>query len=160
MLFFFKQKTAYEMRISDWSSDVCSSDLTGKGTIGELGQLAIITRREVQPHFANLPLDEMEIVDQPFRGRGDRGLAVHRRADQAIGVDQARFVGRQAVEQGMAQLPVRLDGLGERQASRMLLHSLDAEERFANGRRVVPRRLCGRALESPDRKSTRLNSSH
>src|SRR3546814_4730896 len=27
-MFFFKQKTAYEMRISDWSSDVCSSDLT------------------------------------------------------------------------------------------------------------------------------------
>src|SRR3546814_3207359 len=26
--FFFKQKTAYEMRISDWSSDVCSSDLS------------------------------------------------------------------------------------------------------------------------------------
>src|SRR3546814_10621321 len=33
MLFFFvffKQKTAYEMRISDWSSDVCSSDLIGQ----------------------------------------------------------------------------------------------------------------------------------
>src|SRR3546814_12490661 len=29
--FFFKQKTAYEMRISDWSSDVCSSDLIGGG---------------------------------------------------------------------------------------------------------------------------------
>src|SRR3546814_8192747 len=28
--FFFKQKTAYEMRISDWSSDVCSSDLGNK----------------------------------------------------------------------------------------------------------------------------------
>src|SRR3546814_9489869 len=27
MVFFFKQKTAYELRISDWSSDVCSSDL-------------------------------------------------------------------------------------------------------------------------------------
>src|SRR3546814_6841529 len=27
MFFFFKQKTAYDMRISDWSSDVCSSDL-------------------------------------------------------------------------------------------------------------------------------------
>src|SRR3546814_4764516 len=27
--FFFKQKTAYELRISDWSSDVCSSDLVG-----------------------------------------------------------------------------------------------------------------------------------
>src|SRR3546814_8087120 len=29
--FFFKQKTAYEMRISDWSSDVCSSDLRNEG---------------------------------------------------------------------------------------------------------------------------------
>src|SRR3546814_18462822 len=31
--FFFKQKTAYEMRISDWSSDVCSSDLIAEDTI-------------------------------------------------------------------------------------------------------------------------------
>src|SRR3546814_3217989 len=29
LFFFFKQKTAYEVRISDWSSDVCSSDLCG-----------------------------------------------------------------------------------------------------------------------------------
>src|SRR3546814_9629385 len=29
--FFFKQKTAYELRISDWSSDVCSSDLQSRG---------------------------------------------------------------------------------------------------------------------------------
>src|SRR3546814_2750437 len=31
-LFCFKQKTAYEMRISDWSSDVCSSDLANTGS--------------------------------------------------------------------------------------------------------------------------------
>src|SRR3546814_9702237 len=31
LVFFFKQKTAYEMRISDWSSDVCSSDLAVPG---------------------------------------------------------------------------------------------------------------------------------
>src|SRR3546814_14999459 len=57
LFFFFKQKTAYEMRISDWSSDVCSSDLFvvaeramvggrrkiivkavgGRGTKGDLG---------------------------------------------------------------------------------------------------------------------------
>src|SRR3546814_9707683 len=30
IVFFFKQKTAYEMRISDWSSDVCSSDLADR----------------------------------------------------------------------------------------------------------------------------------
>src|SRR3546814_20327773 len=33
IVFFFKQKTAYEMRISDWSSDVCSSDLVRDGAI-------------------------------------------------------------------------------------------------------------------------------
>src|SRR3546814_17891042 len=35
MFFFFKQKTAYEMRISDWSSDVCSSDLSGCVVLAE-----------------------------------------------------------------------------------------------------------------------------
>src|SRR3546814_8687386 len=33
VVFFFKQKTAYEMRISDWSSDVCSSDLPTAATL-------------------------------------------------------------------------------------------------------------------------------
>src|SRR3546814_5265472 len=33
VFFFFKQKTAYEMRISDWSSDVCSSDLGPSGSV-------------------------------------------------------------------------------------------------------------------------------
>src|SRR3546814_10776488 len=33
-VFFFKQKTAYELRISDWSSDVCSSDLRGLARAG------------------------------------------------------------------------------------------------------------------------------
>src|SRR3546814_3332819 len=34
VFFFFKQKTAYEMRISDWSSDVCSSDLARHAKVG------------------------------------------------------------------------------------------------------------------------------
>src|SRR3546814_9684673 len=37
--FFFKQKTAYEMRISDWSSDVCSSDLPTNPTADENGNI-------------------------------------------------------------------------------------------------------------------------
>src|SRR3546814_16740599 len=45
-VFFFKQKTAYEMRISDWSSDVCSSDLEYANgprghAVGEILRLAI-----------------------------------------------------------------------------------------------------------------------
>src|SRR3546814_1114696 len=41
ILFFFKQKTAYDMRISDWSSDVCSSDLIRIEALG----LAALTLR-------------------------------------------------------------------------------------------------------------------
>src|SRR3546814_8789644 len=38
--FFFKQKTAYEMRISDWSSDVCSSDLVHERGVDDGGDAA------------------------------------------------------------------------------------------------------------------------
>src|SRR3546814_7084317 len=48
IFFFFKQKTAYEMRISDWSSDVCSSDLVAP----QVFQLGGIFRRD----------DEAELV--------------------------------------------------------------------------------------------------
>src|SRR3546814_3100208 len=40
MFFFFKQKTAYEMRISDWSSDVCSSDLLVAAIVTQIEALA------------------------------------------------------------------------------------------------------------------------
>src|SRR3546814_10703405 len=62
--FFFKQKTAYEMRISDWSSDVCSSDLHGtdaggidrgveRGGVAQiLAMIAAIERRAVRPATA------------------------------------------------------------------------------------------------------------
>src|SRR3546814_1884209 len=45
MFFFFKQKTAYEMRISDWSSDVCSSDLDARGVAASLGHVHPACRR-------------------------------------------------------------------------------------------------------------------
>src|SRR3546814_8995326 len=44
--FFFKQKTAYEMRISDWSSDVCSSDL-----MVEIGCVELVNRVETGRTF-------------------------------------------------------------------------------------------------------------
>src|SRR3546814_6183956 len=44
-IFFFKQKTAYEMRISDWSSDVCSSDLRRGGPLVPAAVLAVARRR-------------------------------------------------------------------------------------------------------------------
>src|SRR3546814_2570852 len=55
-VFFFKQKTAYEMRISDWSSDVCSSDLVDimGGIIGARWQ------REDQLHLTLRFIGEVE----------------------------------------------------------------------------------------------------
>src|SRR3546814_1390545 len=44
LFFFFKQKTAYEVRISDWSSDVCSSDLASPlaGCVRSIVQILVI----------------------------------------------------------------------------------------------------------------------
>src|SRR3546814_3754046 len=52
--FFFKQKTAYEMRISDWSSDVCSSDLLRGGVGGELAQRQRDRLGPRRPHYRHL----------------------------------------------------------------------------------------------------------
>src|SRR3546814_3981881 len=41
--FFFKQKTAYEMRISDWSSDVCSSDLLRQRVLRDVSNVSLET---------------------------------------------------------------------------------------------------------------------
>src|SRR3546814_5867110 len=51
MFFFFKQKTAYEMRISDWSSDVCSSDLWQI-------RLLVHPHRMRQPTYNGKPISE------------------------------------------------------------------------------------------------------
>src|SRR3546814_5910121 len=50
--FFFKQKTAYEMRISDWSSDVCSSDLIAAALLTARARGAIAL---LNPAPANAP---------------------------------------------------------------------------------------------------------
>src|SRR3546814_2930442 len=63
MLFFFKQKTAYEMRISDWSSDVCSSDLFDIGAYIEWANIIkedllcpLNTATEISAHYWLLKL--------------------------------------------------------------------------------------------------------
>src|SRR3546814_9224944 len=79
VFFFFKQKTAYEMRISDWSSDVCSSDLD----MVEMGVLdpTKVTRSALQnaASVAGLMLTtdcmvaELPKEDAPAMGGGDMG---------------------------------------------------------------------------------------
>src|SRR3546814_19945207 len=52
--FFFKQKTAYEMRISDWSSDVCSSDLLPAAELADRLFGLLAAARAAHPAFAAL----------------------------------------------------------------------------------------------------------
>src|SRR3546814_2368948 len=61
LFFFFKQKTAYEMRISDWSSDVCSSDLSPR-------QRAEIQHRPTDQQ--RYPAATADLLDQPPRVLG------------------------------------------------------------------------------------------
>src|SRR3546814_3909768 len=65
LFFFFKQKTAYEMRISDWSSDVCSSDLCLRGARDDVETAA--ERREAGDvdlvEGAGVPRVEVERVE-------------------------------------------------------------------------------------------------
>src|SRR3546814_6799454 len=70
MFFLFKQKTAYEMRISDWSSDVCSSDLSlNRG--GQVENDGFFARRLQYIHH-RLTAFEAEI--QFRRGEGFRRI--------------------------------------------------------------------------------------
>src|SRR3546814_14115066 len=81
-VFFFKQKTAYEMRISDWSSDVCSSDLDRaiaarhkrrqRGLHAEK-HAGLVDRNDPVPPFDRLVLDAGVMDDTgSVRERGER----------------------------------------------------------------------------------------
>src|SRR3546814_8943435 len=85
--FFFKQKTAYEMRISDWSSDVCSSDLQ---------------RRDAEDVDAVDPGDDeatiaghrnVELRVRGTTGRVDAELATERRATGVV-APRIQSIGR------------------------------------------------------------------
>src|SRR3546814_18887324 len=82
-MFFFKQKTAYEMRISDWSSDVCSSDLA----IDQRGAVQPGRRRHREaPGLALAPPG----IDEIIGDRGERiGVAVPD-IDPAVAIAVAR----------------------------------------------------------------------
>src|SRR3546814_222234 len=85
MYFFFKQKTAYEMRISDWSSDVCSSDLTWAATIVSISHCVGLTL----PGMIELPGSFSGSLSSP---RPQRGPEPIRRISLAILVSDTASV--------------------------------------------------------------------
>src|SRR3546814_3968776 len=84
--FFFKQKTAYEMRISDWSSDVCSSDLLAVVGADDGGIELELLRRIGDPTFAEaFPSERRDGAlseHRPHRHLKGAGVAAGNDADE------------------------------------------------------------------------------
>src|SRR3546814_4228938 len=98
MFFFFKQKTAYEMRISDWSSDVCSSDLHHQRGADQ------IDAQRFGPGIGIEIENPAHVADDPGVGEGDveRAIGFLRGGDELgdIGLDprsEERRVGKECV---------------------------------------------------------------
>src|SRR3546814_4616458 len=73
---FFKQKTAYEMRISDWSSDVCSSDLLAlapawRKSLAGYGRTADAHRKPRFPRQPRTAIPPGELSDDDSRDRSE-----------------------------------------------------------------------------------------
>src|SRR3546814_18635623 len=83
VFFFFKQKTAYEMRISDWSSDVCSSDLGDRGQLLVGQDRVLLTRLRI---LEGERLGEAAIDGGGRRERAERGDVAAARAADARGL--------------------------------------------------------------------------
>src|SRR3546814_2851927 len=155
--FFFMQKTAYEMRISDWSSDVCSSDLAEIGEVGvvhlqvaaaarrQVGDLGAIGGREVGIEVFEVRIDLLRdrLAAAAEMQHGGRGNADLRRF---------RYHAGEEVVVGTLDWP----GVADR---RLDVHGRRAKADLAA---VVPAEGGGELAVSDgeDRKSTRLNSSH
>src|SRR3546814_3259419 len=105
VLFFFKQETAYEMRISDWSSDVCSSDLDAGHPVEQLYELlaGLEFGLDVAPLgrlFGELG-QETRALGLAEAGRAHELEARTRRSGFLVGVDEAQHGRRRT---GEAQL--------------------------------------------------------
>src|SRR3546814_1338512 len=104
IFFFFKQKTAYEMRISDWSSDVCSSDLAarflpgGKADHRGLGNVGEPVADDLAPAADHRRLDEAEFAKGGAADFGDEvGNRARFAAARTLIRSEERRVGKERV---------------------------------------------------------------
>src|SRR3546814_4401204 len=128
-IFFFKQKTAYEMRISDWSSDVCSSDLTSStvpptapccARSGSIMWPMASTRLSSRPDPGEKPLSYKAPVGEPALRRRRQ-----ERENRKSGVKLRSFPRFFALpQQWLARAGRRCSTGGKRQDPRVTLHAV------------------------------------
>src|SRR3546814_1544970 len=119
MFFFFKQKTTYDMRISDWSSDVCSSDL------GEVSgeTLGVELARQRRRRRAGARILDREHKRQRKVAAGERGVDLDRIALPAGVVAGQRLAPEQLLEaqhdaRARRQPALRIDAVLQHAADR------------------------------------------
>ena len=139
-------ETAVGMR-DEGPGDAEDPRIAGEGSGSELRELPVVGRGQIIADLADLLLDEVIVVEQPFGGRRDRAALADCVRDRAIGVEQGRFVLLQAGGERPPARRLRGDDLGHRETLRMLLEPLDAEELLADGLFAVPRRSLRRSPE-------------
>src|SRR3546814_1542777 len=102
LFFFFKQKTAYEMRISDWSSDVCSSDLGGDEADVAGAAFQRVERRHLgQPEVA---VDAIELGEQRLVAFGGGHRRITAGVEGEGGAGARRMVGDDRRQIGRAHV--------------------------------------------------------
>src|SRR3546814_1027004 len=99
--FFFKQKTAYEMRISDWSSDVCSSDLPISADVAGVADRQTVHVRRATQRFDDFKCGGLltlqtigvdRVDDRDRRGLADLLDETHAVVEVALDLDHDRAV--------------------------------------------------------------------
>src|SRR3546814_6003629 len=153
LCFVFKQKTAYQMLISDWSSDVCSSDLDdAAASYGMTSKLILCFLRHLSEAEAEATLDEA----LPYLDRID-GVGLD---SSEVGHPPSKFerVFARAKELGL-QIVAHA---GEEGPPEYVHEALDLlkVDRIDHGNRSLEDPALVARLAAEDRKSTRLNSSH
>src|SRR3546814_3445784 len=138
VFFFFKQKTAYEMRISDWSSDVCSSDLTLSLMVSDfLSRVCVAYVSKDVPSLKELCQADKTVDDAYAQILDTIIIALANHPDRTSDLTQLLFCIK------------NMDRIGDH-----ISHI--AQTRYLALTGVLPDHVKHHA----DRKSTRLNSSH
>src|SRR3546814_7062674 len=97
LFLFFKRKTAYEMRISDWSSDVCSSDLA------QLGQVSVQAELDEQLQLTTgNPTQLQQVVSNLIANAIDAMSSVTDRP-RVLRVKSERKIGRASCRESVCQ---------------------------------------------------------
>ena len=114
-------------------------------SVGELGQLPVISARQVVANLANLLFDDVKIVDQPLRRRRDRALLANGAGNVAIRLEQCPPVVAHARRNRPAAPRVAGDALRDGERLAVLFKPLDAEQ-FGTDQFVGMREAGGRCF--------------